>query len=300
MSDSSARQAFIDTILSEPHVVSHRLIFADWLEEHGEPQFAKRFRTLPGLAALWAYEWGQDRVGLWATFRIPPPFPYHFVITQKMRWIPPGKFWMGSLDREEGREPHEGPQHLVKVTRGFWLANTPCSDAVWNQTMLDDPAFVGFDTFPTIPGSFDQIKKFLHKVSSQIQGLTLTLPTEAQWEYACRAGTWRTRYHDEIDQISCYAGNCSSGPELKKKLPNPWGLYDMLGGVWEWCRDGMRQYTAEAMVNPRGPMDKSADRVLKGGSWRSEAREVRPACRRKVPIDTRGTDDIGFRVSCPG
>lgn len=133
-----------------------------------------------------------------------------------------------------------------------------------------------------------------------LPGLALCLPTEAQWEYACRAGTETARYAEDLDAIAWYDEN--SGNEthtVKQKQPNAWGLYDILGNVDEWCHDGQREYTAESMVDPIGPLEPGAVRVIRGGVWVTDAQDVRAAFRSWTLPDDRG-GDLGFRCASSG
>ncbi|MCG6943542.1 MAG: formylglycine-generating enzyme family protein [Thiohalocapsa sp.] len=157
------------------------------------------------------------------------------------------------------------------------------------------------------------------------------LPSEAQWEYACRAGTDAALYTGPmeisgdanapaLDPIAWYGGNSSVGFELAngaerswltdmqypegkagthpvgRKRPNPWGLYDMLGNVWEWCADGRRRYDADWKLDPVGPSEDRAGRVIRGGSWYGDARYCRSAYRLTRPPDVR-SGDLGFRCA---
>ena len=253
----------------------------------------------------WAHDIGRDRYGLWTSIAVPRENDEP--VTQRMRWIPPGRFMMGSPKDEPERLEDEGPQHEVTISKGYWLFDTPCTQALWQAVMGENPSEFTSDTRPVEEVSFDDVQAFLEKLEKEIPGIGLALPSEAQWEYACRAGSTTAIYTGELailgmnnapalDPIAWYGGNSgvdfdldhgfdsSDWPEKqydhKKagtrpvglKLPNSWGLYDMLGNVWEWCQDGPRDYEAEPVVDPSGPMDGS-QRVLRGGSW-SNSRAV--------------------------
>src|SRR4029434_1066174 len=111
--------------------------------------------------------------------------------------------------------------------------------------------------------------------NAQLPGLALGLPTEAQWEYACRAGTETARYDADLDAIA-WSGDNSNGDthDVRQKRLNAWGLYDMLGNIDEWCHDGPRDYKQEAVVDPVEPTEAGADRVIRGGGWHNPARVV--------------------------
>ena len=140
----------------------------------------------------------------------------------------------------------------------------------------------------------------MHKLNEREGGRDYRLPTEAQWEYACRAGTETPRYHHDIDAIAWYHANSSDQRHpVGQKLPNAWGLYDMLGNVYEWCHDGVREYTAGTVSDPIGPTGAGTDRVIRGGSCGSSAQSVRAARRRWVAAGNR-YNDIGFRCASSG
>ena len=261
-----------------------------------------------GNPPAWADEWGQDEYGVFVAFTLG-------AVTQHLRWIPPGRFLMGSPEGEPGRYNDEGPQHAVFITRGFWLADTPCTQALWETVMNDNPSRFKSPRRPVEQVSWDQVQTFLQTINAKIPGLDLCLPNEAQWEHACRARTDTALYSGGIeilgqynapalDPIAWYGGNSGVGYDLEegsdssswpqmqypnpksgtrevgKKQPNPWGLHDMLGNVWEWCADGMRTYSADMVIDdPLGPVETGAGRVLRGGSWDDYARSCRSASR---------------------
>jgi len=234
-----------------------------------------------GVRPEWAADWGRDPFGAWAAFQVAG-------VTQKLRWIPPGKFLMGSPDHEEGRWDNEGPQHEVAIESGFWMFETPCTQALWEAVMGNPSHFRG-PTRPVEWVSWDDAQTFLTRIPVMIPSLWLGLPTEEQWEYACRAGSAAARYGDP-DQIAWYSEN--SGGEthpVALKQPNGWGLHDMLGNVWEWCADAYREYGT-------GKSGASARRVFRGGSWVSGARYVRAAVRNFFEPSVRN-DSLGFRCA---
>jgi formylglycine-generating enzyme required for sulfatase activity len=288
----------------------------------------------------WASAIGRDRFGLWCEIAVEPTRGGEPVI-QRLRWIPPGRFWMGSPEEEtrglakddDERKwfEREHPRHLVTLTEGYWLFDTPCTQALWEAVMGNNPSRFQSPNRPVERVSWNNAQDFLKQLNGRIPDLDLALPNEAQWEYACRAGTETAIYTGELailgernapvlDPIAWYGGNSgvdfeldngydsSDWPEkqyrhtkagthpVKLKRANPWGLYDMLGNVWEWCQDGMRSYDAEAQTNPTGSLEADAGRVLRGGSWGDDARLVRAASRLHVPPGFRH-DDFGFRCA---
>jgi formylglycine-generating enzyme required for sulfatase activity len=217
-------------------------------------------------------------------------------VVQRLRWIPPGVFWMGSPEGEVEGFPFEGPRHLVSIDSGFWMFDTPCTQALWEAVMRDNPSrFKGPDR-PVESVSWNQCQDFVTALNSRLDDLRLALPSEAQWEYACRAGTETARYSENPDAIAWYGEN--SGGETHSvagKEANSWGLYDMLGNVWEWCAD---VWTNDYAEKSRASAAESASalRVIRGGSWGFVAQDVRAAYRyRNEPADRYL--HVGFRCA---
>ena len=220
--------------------------------------------------------------------------------------IPAGEFLMGSPDDERRRSPDEGPVHRVRITRRFYLGKYEVTQAQWEAVMGENPSqFRGEARRPVEKVSWGDCQKFLSKLNSQfpIPGCKFRLPTEAEWEYACRAGT-TTRFYwgdDPRDkEIGDYAWEYrESGREphpVGQKKPNAWGLYDLSGNVWEWCHDWHGNYGPGRAADPTGPSSGSG-RVLRGGSWSGFARHCRAASRDSAaPRDSRRY--VGFRVLC--
>ncbi len=153
-----------------------------------------------GVAPAWADGWGRDDFGPWVDLRVEK-------VTQRLRWIPPGKFWMGSPEDEEGRYPNEGPRHEETIASGFWMFDTPCTQALWEAVMGENPSeFKGPDR-PVESVSWDQCQEFLKRLNARCTGLELKLPSETQWEYACRAGTETPRYREDLNEIAWYREN---------------------------------------------------------------------------------------------
>ena len=243
-----------------------------------------------GCPPVWASAWGQDRYGPWCAFRLSE-------VEQRLRWMPPGRFRMGSPADEAGRFDDEGPQHEVVLTEGFWLFDTPCTQALWQEVMGTNPSRFQAAKRPVEQVSWEDCQEFLLQLRRQLPELSLALPTEAQWEYACRAGTPTARYEADVDAIAWYEDNSGREThEVGQKQPNAWGLYDMLGNVWEWCQDGTRDYTETGVRDPVGPIEAGAGRAIRGGSWRYDARDVRAAVRFAVAPGGR-IDNLGCRGS---
>ncbi len=278
-----------------------------------------------GFAPAWAWGWGQDRYGVFAEIKLGDA-------VQRMRWIFAGSFTMGSPESEAGRYEWEGPRHQVRLTEGFWLAETPCTQELWQEVMGENPSRFQSPPRPVERVSWEDCRQFFDAVEARRPGLGLRLPTEAQWEYACRAGTDAATWLGDLeilgerdapmlDEIAWYGGNSgvdfdlaegddsSKWPnrqyphekagtrEVKTRRPNPWGLYDMLGNVWEWCSDRWdygQPYEGVDRIDPEG--DIGAMRVSRGGSWHSRARHVRAASRSALVPGYRYSS-LGFRLS---
>jgi formylglycine-generating enzyme len=255
-----------------------------------------------GLAPRWAIEWGEDGHGVFAAFAVGAASER---VEQRMRWIPPGTFVMGSPETEAGRWILEGPQHDVTLTQGYWLGETPVTQALWLAVMRVNPSrFIGHLQRPVEQVSWDDCQEFIGQLNAQIVGLAARLPTEAEWERACRGGTRGATWvgelsgaetSSELDAVAWYHGNSRSTQPVGGKARNPYGLYDMLGNVWEWCADaGMREYTTEPLRNPLGQQGSS--RIRRGGAWRSSAPGVRAAMRSAHERGYRH-DRVGLRLA---
>ena len=231
-------------------------------------------------------------------------------VADAFRWCPAGSFMMGSPLSEPERYGNEA-QHKVTLTRGFWMLETPVTQLMYNSVMGENPSHWKGDKLPVENVSWEDCQKYiswLNYLNEEIlAGFRLTLPTEAQWEYACRACT-TTPYHFgktlNGDKANCNGGypyGMSKGKYLKKTSEvgsypaNAWGLYDMHGNVWEWCSDWYKDFLSKNATDPVGPSTGSS-RVLRGGSWHGSARCGRSA-RRRGSRPARQGDRIGFRLA---
>jgi formylglycine-generating enzyme required for sulfatase activity len=305
----------------------------------------------------WATAMGRDAFSLHAEFTVPGT-----EVTQRMRWIPPGRFAMGSPEDEPGRYRWEGPVHEVTLTTGYWLFDTPCTQALWAAVMrqvpddreearrlirenprwadrnaMIEPSYFKTPERPVESVSHEDLWTFIDRLNLLVPDLNLTLPSEAEWEYACRAGTDTATYAGPIDirgennapvleSIAWYGGNSGVGFELdngidsskwkekefphsragthqvKKRVPNRLGLFDMLGNVYEWCADTWHSDYVGAPADGSAWIDhapggrREARRVVRGGSWVNDARVVRAAYRNLYGPAYRSSF-LGFRCA---
>lgn len=258
-------------------------------------------REPPLFPPIWAAAWGDDVYGLWAEFVVSE-------VRQRMRWIEPGEFWMGAPDKEPERFDDEMPQHRVHISRGYWLADTACTQALWEAVMGSNPS--RFDDNPLCPVetvSWHDVQGFLSALQQAGIESQPDLPTEAEWEYACRAGT-DTAFSfgaritpQQVNYDGNYPyGNAERGEYRERTLPvkalpaNAWGLYQMHGNVDEWCADGLRVYADAFVADPEGPRRPPASFVVRGGSCFSGARNCRSAYRYRYMPGIRYF--LGFRL----
>ena len=254
------------------------------------------------------------------------------------RWIPSGEFKMGSPKSEEDRWKNETLHH-VKLTKGFWLLETPVTQRLYHSVVGTNPSafritkeslttlltsqFAEFDSFDALLTRSVELEIEMNLVTSDLPvervnyydalefckeltkllptGLNATLPTEAQWEYACRAGTTTTYWYGNTAdkrKMNCDDSGIGQTSPAKTYAPNPWGLYDMHGNVLECCLDYYGAYPPGTVVDPKGP-DSASHRVYRGGSWSYYATNCRSALRCWYPAEYRD-NILGLRcvLSC--
>ncbi len=227
------------------------------------------------------------------------------------KYIPAGKFQMGSPISEEGRRSNE-TQHWVILTKSFFMQETHVTQALWKAVSRELPhALEGAENFlndqyPMVEVTWDDCFRFISKLNDQNiapEGLIFDLPTEAEWEYACRAGTTTPYYCGMfIGPADAYFGlGGYSLKEVKTYQPNPWGLYDMYGNAWEWCSDWFADYifdtTTGSVTDPKGPerSGPTVDRVTRGGGSHATPDRVRSA-KRYHSYQNSHECDLGFRL----
>ena len=229
--------------------------------------------------------------------------------------IEAGTFMMGSPTGETGRENDEKPHH-VTLTKDYWLGKYEVTQEQWQAVMVgNNPSRFKGGNRPVEQITWNEAKEFCDKLNERYagklpRGYKFDLPTEAQWEYACRAGTTTAYFYGDSSDVNKvnYNGNYPCGLGAVKGVyreqtvdvgslgyKNAWGLYDMHGNVCEWCRDGMRTYSDDAVTDPVGPLNGSY-RVIRGGSWRYNARFCRSAYRNASSPGARGYN-LGFRLA---
>jgi formylglycine-generating enzyme required for sulfatase activity len=250
----------------------------------------------------WASEWGLDHAS---------PFPFVCLdlggpLRMRLRWIPAGRWLMGAPDDEQDHWEGEGPQHWVTLSRGFWLGEAPCTQEQWEAVMGENPSrFKGADR-PVEQVNWEDCQAFCRTLRQRVPGLEVRLPTEAEWERACRAGT-DSAYNDgsgcteptghdpALERLGWFDAN--SGGEthaVGKKPPNAWGLCDMHGNVLERCSDWFGNYVNEEQTDPTGPRE-GRSRVIRGGCWGDLAGLCRSASRFYDEPGSRWNNQ-GFRL----
>ena len=254
----------------------------------------------PEFPEAWASDWGEDDYGLWMAFTFKG-------VRYGFRWIPPGTFMMGA-GKGEPKGWHDETQHKVTLTKGFWLGETTVTQSLWQGVMGENPSQFKGDNLPVENVSWEYCQKFLQALNRKKPALQLRLPSEAQWEYACRAGT-KTIFHfgDSIntDQANYDGREPMAGAAMgvyqgKTVLvnafaPNAWGLHQMHGNVWEWCQDWLGDYPENFIFDPVGPGN-GRSRILRGGSFICGGWDCRASIRGS---DTEKFQDFdaGFRLA---
>ena len=249
---------------------------------------------------------------------------------QQYVWIPPGRFSMGCSPTDHNCAADENPAHPVEITKGFWLGQTPVTVGAWKnyRAATGKPALPAQDEFgrKLNEGSGDNNQPVVEATWDDATGYCawagMRLPSEAQWEYAARAGT-NSETYAWLANVAWYADNSGKKPfdgtglfhedsakyprrlfangngprNVKLKDPNAWGLYDMLGNVWEWVQDyyAPDYYNSKVVADPPGPA-KGSQRVLRGGAWDSVPANVRVSYRLTNPPGDR-VNDFGFRCA---
>ena len=230
-------------------------------------------------------------------------------VSMGLRWIPAGTFQMGCIEGEQDGYANESPRHEVTLSRGYWMGICEVTQAQWRAVMGTTPwkgqKYVPDNPLhPAVCVSWEDARAFTEKLSAAT-GRTFRLPTEAEWEHACRAGS-NTRFpwgddaaYERIDDFAWWRGTALVTSEkharpVGTKKPNAWGLHDMCGNVFEWCQDWYGPYAEGEVADPSGPQT-GTRRVDRGGSWMTIGGTCRSA-RRGYDDPSLALDDLGLRV----
>ncbi len=288
-------------LLKKNHQASEPLLLPDetgWLTLSTEGQ-TETFDAMP--CPSWATGIGRDRYGLFVEVMAKNvPFV--------MRWIPPGWFMLGSPENEPEKYSDEGPQQLITFEQGYWLAETVCTQALWKAVVRENPSRFKGEQKPVEKISWETIKGFIDALNKLDGAFDFRLPSEAEWEYACRAGTTTPFWFGEelTTDDANYNGNSpynngKKGEYREETMPvkffrrNPWGLYQMHGNVWEWCEDYWHGNYEGAAPNGGARLEgEDKYHVCRGGSWLNLGRYLRSASRSNGPF---GYAYHGFRLA---
>jgi len=210
-------------------------------------------------------------------------------------WCAPGKFEMGSPVDETGRFENE-PRHFVTITKGFWIGKYEVTQRQWESVMRSNHSRFKNPDNPVENVSWHDCMMFVKRINAALGGVA-RLPTEAEWEYACRAGSDSpVSGGGALVDVAWYDLNSDNqAHEVGRNKPNAWGLYDMHGNVLEWCSDWFSMPSSDA-VDPKGPPSGSF-KVLRGGCWFFYERDCRCAYRLKREPNLRNCI-FGFRIAC--
>jgi formylglycine-generating enzyme required for sulfatase activity len=214
--------------------------------------------------------------------------------------IPAGSFIMGADRYFEDAYDEEMPKHRVTLSPSFYLGKCEVTQGEWEAVMGNNPSKNKARNNPVESVSWKDVQTFISRLNTKEGTNKYRLPTEAEWEYAARAGTKSAySFGDEtrpLGQYAWYQGNSGRQTHpVGQKQPNPWGLYDMHGNVWEWVQDWHGDYPKSAVTDPSGPSS-GVYRVLRGGSWDDSARNLRSAYRFSYSPDDR-FEFYGFRLA---
>lgn len=202
-------------------------------------------------------------------------------IKYNMVWVDGGTFRMGATSEQGSEISDEKPVRSVTLS-GYYIGKTEVTQALWQAVMGSNPSYFEGDDLPVEQVSWDDCQEFIRKLNS-LTGQNFRLPTEAEWEFACRGGNNSRGYKysgsNYIDNVAWYDGNSGDKTHpVATKSPNELGIYDMSGNVWEWCADWYGDYSSGRQTNPKGPYGGSY-RVFRGGSWYDIARFCRSSHR---------------------
>jgi uncharacterized protein (TIGR02996 family) len=296
----------LEAIHAAPNDLTARLALADALEEQGDMRsellrLALALTQAPGPPDRPAREERLRELLLGGTRPCVPALTNSVGMTLVL--VPPGTFLMGSPSEERARFASEGPQHAVTLTRAFYVGAHAVTRTQWLLVMGQFPRGddgEGRANFPVVNVTWERCQAFCARLSER-EGHTYRLPTEAEWEYVCRAGTTTPYWSGDEASLRkvgwcSFRGGCAGRRPrpVGSYLPNAFGLYDTHGNVLEWTQGPSYRYEAGPLLDPR-PTTEGNQRVLRGGGWHNEPRYCRSACRLTLAAG-RGNDCVGFRV----
>ena len=315
--------AFLQSILDDPAGAATTWpILADWLEDQGDAraELVRLCHDPSYRPALTGAERDARVRALLATGVLPCVPAWDNSVGMKLALIPAGTFLMGSPASEAGRNDNEGPQREVEITRPFCLSIHPVTQEQYKKVTGQKPSHFtrargGGLRHPVEKVTWEDALEFCRKLSEKAEekrlGRVYRLPTEAEWEYACRGGAVSSAPFHFGDSLSStqanFDGRYPYGGASKEKIlwrttavgsypPNAFGLYDLHGNVWEWCADWFGIYPNQSLKDPTGPTSGQL-RVLRGGSWCNYGRDCRSSYRNDNVPGNRSYY-FGFRVVC--
>ncbi|MEO9967938.1 MAG: formylglycine-generating enzyme family protein [Reichenbachiella sp.] len=213
-------------------------------------------------------------------------------LTIDMIWVNPGEYLMGSPTSEPERNALNEQQHNVTLSKGFWIAKTEVTQQQWEAVMGNNPSKIIAANHPVEQVSWNEALKFISKINTN--GASFRLPYEAEWEYACRAGT-STAHAGVRDQMTWHFGNSGrSTHPVGTKIPNAWGLHDMHGNVSEMCMDWYKDDISNDNLDPKGPAS-GTRKVERGGQYTGRIRHTRSADRSSGE-PAKNAFFVGFRL----
>jgi uncharacterized protein (TIGR02996 family) len=304
-------QTLLAALHADPFDPTPRLALADWLEEQGHPDRAELARLQLRLDSTLEHPerrlWERRVQELLAAGVRPCVAELTLALKPTLHLraalIRPGVFWMGTTEEETAESDetwrnrgNEVPRRRVTLTRPFYLAVYPVTQAQWRTVYRATPAHFKGPDRPAECVLWERAVGFC-RAASRKTGRTVRLASEAEWEYACRAGTTTAYASGNGAEAMARIGWCNleETQPVGQKQPNGWGLYDMHGNVWEWCADAYADYPDEDRVDPVRAID-SQERVARGGSWSNPHGACRSGCR--IGFMAGGRNDfIGFRVA---
>ena len=218
-------------------------------------------------------------------------------VEMEMIWCAPGSFEMGSPVTEAGRLDDE-IHHKVSITKGFWLGKYEVTQRQWESVMRNNHSKFKEPDRPVETVSWHDCEIFIRRLNALLDGKSVRLPTEAEWEYACRAGSSKpVSGSGQINDMAWYDMNSGNQThEVGQNKPNAWGFYDMHGNVLEWCSDWFSVPSSVAAIDPKGPPSGSF-KVLRGGCWFFYDKDCRSAYRLRREPSLRNCI-FGFRLVC--